>query len=91
MANQQININPQQWVVLDLPPIDGTAEIGIAVGIDPSLPLNRKLRVYRGGNNNERAVAAMTYVLRNLADLREQDLNKRAFLCLLYTSPSPRD
>jgi len=36
-----------QWVVLDLPPIDGTAEIGIAVGIDPSLPLNRKLRVYR--------------------------------------------
>jgi len=72
--------NQNQWVVLDLPPIDGTAEIGIAMGIDPSLPLNRKLRIYRGGNANERAVAAMTHILRNFEDLWGQDMNKRAFL-----------
>jgi len=76
MANQAGTAPGQQWVVLDLPPIDGTAEIGIAVGIDPSLPANRKLRVYRGGTNNDRAVAAMTYVLRNFDKLWGQDLNK---------------
>lgn len=69
-------------LVLNLPPIDGAAELGLAVGIDPSLAHNLRLRVRVGGTLADRAMEAAVYVLRNQAimDLAGQDNARREFL-----------
>jgi len=43
---------------VELPPIDGMAEVGIAVGTDKGLPEERKLRVLSSGSREERIMYA---------------------------------
>lgn len=86
MAQRQDAEMINQGFMINLPPINGSLEAGIAVGIDPTLPDDIKLPLLTGSTLQRAVSLAGAWARSKFANMPtvSQELLVRAMVCVMF-------